>query len=140
MAKTQQLAEFRFPACTDRLSPARQVVRDALHALGCGEEYIDHTVLAVDEATSNVIRHAYGGDENGEVILQVLRRGNTLVIRLIDFAPPIDLATVKPRDLDDLRPGGLGTHIIREIMDKLEFIKPPRGVGNVLEMTRKLEA
>jgi sigma-B regulation protein RsbU (phosphoserine phosphatase) len=140
MAQTQQLAEFRFPARTDRLGPARQVVRDALQALGCGAEYIDHTVLAVDEATTNVIRHAYAGDENGEVILQVLRRGDALVIRLIDFAPPVDLATVKPRDLDDVRPGGLGTHIIREIMDKLEFVKPPRGVGNVLEMTRKLEA
>jgi sigma-B regulation protein RsbU (phosphoserine phosphatase) len=140
MAQTQQLAEFRFPARTDRLSPARQVVRDALQALGCGKEYIDHTVLAVDEATSNVIRHAYAGDENGEVILQVLTRGDALVIRLIDFAPPVDLATIKPRDLDDIRPGGLGTHIIREIMDKLEFVKPPRGAGNVLEMTRKLEA
>ncbi len=140
MKQMEQLAEFRFPACTDRLGPARQVVRDALVALGCGDEYINHTVLAVDEATSNVIRHAYGGDESGEVILQVLKRGDTLVIRLIDFAAPIDLTTVKPRDLDDLRPGGLGTHIIREIMDKLEFIKPPRGVGNVLEMTRKLEA
>lgn len=140
MAKTQQLAEFRFPACTDRLRPARQVVRDALQALGCGEEYINHTVLAVDEATSNIIRHAYGDDESGEVILQVLTRGDALVIRLIDFAPPVDLAACKPRDLEDIRPGGLGTHIIREIMDKLEFVKPPRGVGNVLEMTRKLEA
>ncbi len=140
MAKTEHLAEFRFPARTDRLSAARQVVRDSLQALGCGEEYINHTVLAVDEATSNVIRHAYGGDESGEVILQVLKRGDALVIRLIDFAPTIDLAKVKPRDLDDVRPGGLGTHIIREIMDKLEFVKPPQGVGNVLEMTRKLEA
>ncbi len=140
MAKTRKLAEFRFPARTDRLSAARQVVRDSLQALGCRQEYIDHTVLAVDEATSNVIRHAYGGDESGEVILQVLKRGDALVIRLIDFAPTIDLAKVKPRDLDDVRPGGLGTHIIREIMDKLEFVKPPQGVGNVLEMTRKLEA
>ncbi len=140
MAKTQQLAEFRFPARTDRLRPARQVVREALQSLGCGEEYINHTVLAVDEATTNVIRHAYGGDENGEVILQVLKRGDALVIRLMDFAPPVDQEKCKPRDLDDLRPGGLGTHIIGEIMDKLEFVEPPRGVGNVLEMTRKLEA
>ena len=64
-----------------------------------------------------MIRHAYSGDTKGEVVLQVLRRGDTLVFRLIDFAPPVDARKIEPRKLDDVRPGGLGVHIMRQIMD-----------------------
>jgi sigma-B regulation protein RsbU (phosphoserine phosphatase) len=46
---------------------------------------------------------------------------------------------VKPRDLEDLRPGGLGTHFIREIMDATDFLRPAAGTGNVLRLRKRIE-
>ena len=66
-SQSQPLAEFRFPARKDQLQLVRQFVRKTLASHGCGSEYIDSTVLAVDEATTNVIQHAYGPDETGEI-------------------------------------------------------------------------
>jgi sigma-B regulation protein RsbU (phosphoserine phosphatase) len=58
-------------------------------------------------------------------------------VRVTDFAPPVDPETIKPRDLDDVRPGGLGTHFLREIMDTADFLPAPDGAGNLLRMTKK---
>lgn len=114
-------------------------MRETLRGQGCGQEYVYTATLAVDEAVCNIIRHAYGEEDTGEIILEILRLENTLAFRLIDFAPPIDPAKVKSRDLADVRPGGLGVYLIRQIMDTLSFEKPPAGAGNLLVMTRKLE-
>ncbi len=52
---------------------------------------------------------------------------------------PIDPKTVRPRDLDDVRPGGLGTHFIAEVMDDAKFERPPSGNGNLLIMVKRIE-
>ena len=139
MAAPEQLAEHRFPASSEQLQSVRQLVRDVLQSQGCSGEFVDMTVLAVDEATSNIIRHAYGDDDIGDIILQILRQGQTLIFRLIDNAPPVDISTVKSRDLESVRPGGLGVYLIDQIMDTMSFEKPPDGSGNMLVMTRKLD-
>ena len=134
----QQLAELRFPARSDHLRRVRRLVRRTLRSLNCQTDFIEPTVLALDEATANVIRHGYEPDETGDIILQILRDDDTLRFRLLDFAKPCDRTQVKPRRLSDVRPGGLGVHIIREVMDSMAFLDPPKGVGNLLELTRKL--
>ena len=45
---------------------------------------------------------------------------------------------MKPRDLDDVRPGGLGTHFMAEVMDRVEFLTPPEGGGNLLRMVKRI--
>ena len=139
MTAPEQLAEHRFPASSEQLRALRQLVRDVLRAQGCSGEFVDTTVLAVDEATCNVMRHAYCGDDAGDIILQILSDGQTLTFRLIDYAPPVETCKVKSRDLDDVRPGGLGVYLIQQIMDTMQFETPPEGAGNMLVMTRKLD-
>ncbi len=138
MSHSEQLVEFRFPACTDRLKELRRVVRETLAQQGCAEDFIESTVLAIDEAAANVLRHGYCGDESQQITLQILKDKDRLVFRLIDSAPPVDPSKIKSRDLDDIRPGGLGVHIIKEVMDSMEYATPEKGKGNVLIMTRKL--
>ncbi|MGA8259306.1 MAG: ATP-binding protein, partial [Arenicellales bacterium] len=58
---------------------------------------------------------------------------------LRDFAEPIDTSQVKPRPLDTIRPGGLGTHFMREVMDEVEFLPPPFGGGNLLRMVKRID-
>jgi anti-sigma regulatory factor (Ser/Thr protein kinase) len=97
----------------------------------------EQLVLAVNEACMNVIQHAYGGSADGEIRISLERYGNRLVIELEDDAPCIDPARVKPRGLDELRPGGLGVHFIREILDEVAFL-PCGEQGNRLRMIKWL--
>jgi sigma-B regulation protein RsbU (phosphoserine phosphatase) len=69
--------------------------------------------------------------------LAVRCAGDELQIALRDFAPPVDPARIRPRPLDELRPGGLGTHLIRSTMDHTELGRPPSGPGNLLRMVKK---
>ena len=129
---------LQFPSRADQLKPMRDRVRAAVKQCGCADDVAQDIVLAVDEACQNVIRHAYAGIEDGTIELEVRRDGPSIVILLRDFAATIDPSQIKPRDLDELRPGGLGVHFMREIMDAIEFVPPPTGRGNILKMTKRI--
>lgn len=134
----ERLLELRFPARPDRLKAVRAAVAEAAVSCGCTEKCRDDIVTAVDEACQNVIRHAYRGNPEGEIILEVRRNGKHMVFHLVDFAAPVDSRTIKPRALEDIKPGGLGTHFINECMDEAAFRPPPEGVGNLLRMVKKI--
>ena len=113
-------------------------MREAAGRLGCGERLTDDLVLAVDEACQNIIRHAYAGTPDGEIILEILGEDDNIVVLLRDFAAPVDPTRIGPRDLGDVRPGGLGTHLMRTVMDGVEFLPPPGGRGNLLRMVKRI--
>jgi sigma-B regulation protein RsbU (phosphoserine phosphatase) len=131
--------ELRFPARADQLRHVRDAVREKVEASGCNPRCASDIVMAVDEACQNVIRHAYRGDPSGSIALEIERDGHDLVLSIVDIAPEVDPARIKPRDLDDIRPGGLGTHLIRELMDRAEFLPGPSGRGNLLRMVKRIE-
>lgn len=126
-----------FPARPERLCDIRRDVAQTAAQLGCPPRMADDVVLAVDEACQNIIRHGYGGAD-GDIIVQIARDEAVLVVWLIDFAPPVDLSKICPRALDDLRPGGLGTHFMREVMDEVSFLPAPPGTGNLLQMVKRI--
>jgi sigma-B regulation protein RsbU (phosphoserine phosphatase) len=134
-----QVLDFSIPARSDQMGRMRAAVRACVAACGCSEASTGDIVLAIDEACQNIIRHAYKGDPDGVIELEICRSGDQLVFYLCDHAPEIDPRTVKPRDLDDVRPGGLGTHFIKEVMDRADFLPRPGGGGNLLKMVRRIE-
>jgi sigma-B regulation protein RsbU (phosphoserine phosphatase) len=134
----ERLFEIRFPAIPDRLQMVRASVKRAAETVGCDDVLANRLVLAVDEACINIIQHAYKGDDSGEIVLEILNNGSQIQFRLTDFADPIDLECVKPRDLDDLRPGGLGTYFIKEIMDVCEMGHLEGGKGNYCKMIKDI--
>ncbi len=138
MTTVEQLAKVRFEARAENLQGARDLVRGAVLKKGYASETINGIVLAVDEACSNIIRHGYGEGKTGDIILEVLYSNDELIFRLTDFADQVDKTTLRSRDLDDLRPGGLGIHLIKKVMDSIEYLDVPHGVGNVLELRKKL--
>lgn len=131
------LAQRRFPARAIHLAEVRDLVREICVSVGCGEACSRDIVLAVDEACQNIIRHAYARSI-GDLVVELRKDGDRLVVRLIDFAPPIDVDKIKPRPLEDIRPGGLGTHFIREVMDEVAFLPPPQGAGNLLQLIKRI--
>ena len=141
MAQTGEgaLLELGVPARSDRLCDIRAAVRECVESAGCSEESTADIVLAIDEACQNIIRHAYKGNPEGLIELEICREGEDLVFSLLDSGPVVDPAKVKPRDLDDVRPGGLGTHFIQEVMDRADFLPRPGRGGNLLKMVRRIE-
>ncbi|MBM3564651.1 MAG: GAF domain-containing protein [Alphaproteobacteria bacterium] len=129
---------LRLPAVADRLRLIRAAIGETVRSLGGAEETAHDMVLAVDEACQNIIRHAYKGDSKGEIVIEISQEGAKLIILLKDFAPTIDPSTVRPRNLGDVRPGGLGTHLIREVVDEMVFLKPPPEGGNILRLVKRI--
>lgn len=124
------------------------IVRAALGRLagmlGFDERAAGELVLAVDEALTNIIRHAYHdrADEAIEVtFVPDCRDDDTVELRVElrdwgEHAPP---AEVRSRALGDVRPGGLGVHIMKRCMDKVEYAAAPGG-GTHLTMIKILKA
>jgi sigma-B regulation protein RsbU (phosphoserine phosphatase) len=139
IAAGERILERRFPAEAGQLSSVRKAVEECVLGRGAAQETACDVVRAVDEACQNIIRHAYGDEAGGDIVLEIDSHPGELIVSLKDFAPRIDPSCVRPRDLDDVKPGGLGTHLIREIMDSAEFVEPPPGCGNLLRMMKRIE-
>jgi len=137
--RSKRLLQLRFPARAAELKRVREAVRECLEGCACSADSTADMVLAIDEACQNIIRHAYHGDSDNAIELEVERHGDGLVFSLVDQGPAVDPSLVKPRELDDIRPGGLGTHFIRRVMDEVEFCRPASGRGNLLKMVRRID-
>jgi anti-sigma regulatory factor (Ser/Thr protein kinase) len=107
------------------------VVRGALErlteVLGFSASDCRSVTRAVDEALTNIIRHCYGGrlDQPIEISCKRIPRqaplAGGLEILLSDRGPAIDPAKLRGRRLDEIKPGGLGLHFIRQSMDTVEY-------------------
>jgi len=134
-----EIMRLRVPAQPDRLRLIRTSVEQAARFCNADNAWAADLVMAVDEACQNIIRHAYGSrGESGDIVIDFVRVGDAMEVHLMDFAAPVDPATVKPRDLGDVRPGGLGVHLIRSVCDDARFVAPPAGVGNLFKLTKRL--
>lgn len=133
----ESLLELHFPAQANRMALVRAAVRGAAQHCGFDETATADIVLAVGEACQNVILHAYAGRNDGEIVLGILRSAEGMVLRVTNFGTAFDPTVCRPRDLGELKPGGLGMHFIHALMDRADFETTPDGVGNVLRMTKK---
>ncbi len=131
--------EHRFRALAKVLCETRSAVRNSLTQCGYRSAMVEDVVLAIDEACQNIIRHAYRGETDEEILLQIVRDGDALVISLRDYAPEVSSDCMNPRDLENIRPGGLGCHLIQQVMDEVSISRPPEGRGNILRMMKRMK-
>lgn len=124
-----------------QLAVVRAAVEKACEGIGFDGREIGRIVLSVDEALANIIRHAYdcADDQPIEAELTVLGDGGAEGVRIClrDYGRTADPSTIKPRELDDIRPGGLGVHIMNECMDSVTY-EHPEGGGTLLTMIKRL--
>ena len=107
-------------AIAENLKEIRQFVRNYIDKCQGLEEYKDELVLAIDEACQNVVRHAYK-DKTGDLAIKLSFKDNEFIVTLEDDGTPVIPEKIKPRNLDDVKPGGLGTFFINQIMDSVSF-------------------
>jgi len=93
-----------------------------------------HLVLAMDEALTNVIRHGYEGRTDGDIWITFTALAEPAGIRveILDRARQVDPQAISGRDLEDVRPGGLGLHLMRTLVDTFEHTARPDGGMRVL--------
>lgn len=100
-------------------------VRTLLHPLalaaGFGKKNARYIVLAVDEACSNIIKHAYRGDHGKIITVTVCDEADRFIVTLRDYGIKADRSKIAPRDLNDVRPGGLGTHFMAAVFETIVY-------------------
>ncbi len=138
MDVTQRSLNMRFSSDPRQLRAVRQRIQAWGERLQCNETLIAQLIIAVNEACMNIMQHAYKGNTSGEIVLKIEHCGEKLEVLLQDFADPIDPGHIKPRALEDIRPGGLGTHFIQQVMDEYSYGHLGDERGNFLRMVKRI--
>ena len=125
---------------TSSLKDVRSFCREVFEKLEIDQNLKDELVLAIAEAAQNIVKHAYKDNpsSNDIMVVEVSCVDNKLKIAFYDRGTPVDPEKVKHRELDNIRPGGLGTFFIQEIMDAVEFKDGNKPWINHLVLTKKL--
>lgn len=118
------------PSQTSFLGLVREITKRMAESAGFPEATADRLALAVDEATTNVLEHAYRGSDDREVELRIEDRGPEFRVEVIDSGASVDPRAVPRVDLDryvsERRTGGLGVHLMEKIMDSVTFRRSAR--------------
>jgi serine/threonine-protein kinase RsbW len=129
--------KVEFSSHTGNLAPMRKFVRKFLDAYPFSEKERTFMVLGVDEACTNIIRHAYHLRDDQLISLSLEGLRNCVRVRLRDYGKQTSARKMRGRAHDLIKPGGLGMHLIRHAFDKVDYILKARGTE--LVMTKKLE-
>jgi anti-sigma regulatory factor (Ser/Thr protein kinase) len=118
------------PSQTTFLALVREVTKKVAEGAGFEDPVPDQLALAVDEATTNAIEHAYRGDPGHQVTVQFEDRGSEFRVEVVDSGAMMDPRSVPRVDLEryasERRKGGLGVHLMENIMDSVTFRRSAR--------------
>lgn len=128
MAGTRRLEmKFTLPSDPRYLPVVRGVIGPLAAVIGWEETECREITLALDEALANVIRHAYGNRMDGAIELECRETADGLEVSLLDNGEAPDRSKICSREIGCDQPGGLGTHIIRKVMDSVTYEVSPLG-------------
>ena len=129
-----------FVVDSSNLKEVRTFSRNVFEKINLPQEQKDELVLAIAEAAQNIVKHGYKGVEETTDTMQIkisLKDGD-LEIGFFDKGKPVVPQNIQHRKLDDIKPGGLGTFFIKQIMDNAVFKKDQKGWVNHLILTKKI--
>jgi serine/threonine-protein kinase RsbW len=131
----------KIPSQTSYLALVRDLTKKMAETAGFPPATADQVALAVDEATTNIIEHAYRGAADQEIELRFEDRGPDFRVELIDTGQMVDPRAVPRVDLGkfvtERRTGGLGMHLMEKIMDSVTFRRSAR--RNVCALVKRKE-
>ncbi len=141
LAKTKR---FQLSVTSDlsNLSIVASFISESARVGGLDQKQADQVEMAVDEAITNIIQHAYRGRRDGTINIWCERQGDDFVVEIHDRGLPFDPSKVRiPRTrgpLSQRTVGGLGIFFMRKLMDRVEF-SPDAKQGNRLRMVKHLK-
>jgi serine/threonine-protein kinase RsbW len=135
------MSKITFDADFDYLDEIREFVGEAARQVGFSDKEIYSIQLAADEASSNIIEHAYAGMQGGKIELDCIIFHEGLKIVLRDQGKSFDPASVpEPNvkaDLADRKIGGLGLYLMYKLMDEVSYESSDES-GNTLTMIKRI--
>jgi serine/threonine-protein kinase RsbW len=129
-----------FPGRYDSLEKISQFVVQSAKQAGLDDRSIYAVELAVDEACSNIIDHAYAGEGKGDLVCSVIVGDGEVTIILNDYGKPFDPDKI-PRPainvpLENLKPRGVGFYLMSKMMDEIQYTSNKKD-GNTLTMVKR---
>ena len=125
---------------SESLKDVRTFSREVFEKLNLNSDLKDELVLAIAEAAQNIVKHAYKGieDTKDHMQIKISMKDNQLEIGFFDKGKPVVAENIQHRKLDDIKPGGLGTYFIKQIMDDAVFKKDQQQWVNHLILTKRI--
>lgn len=135
------MSKTTFDANFENLDEIRELVGGAARQAGFSDKEIYAIQLAADEASSNIIEHAYAGAKGGKIEIEINISGKELKISMRDHGKSFDPSSVpEPNvkaDLSERKIGGLGMYLMRKLMDEVTYESSPEA-GNLLTMIKRM--
>ena len=140
IAHQDHIEKKAFLVNSSSLKDVRVFCRGVFEKLHIQEDLKDELVLAIAEAAQNIVKHAFknAASPNELMVVQISCENNKLQIAFYDRGTPVDPKKVKHREIDNVKPGGLGTFFIQEIMDAVEFKDGKKPWINHLVLTKQM--
>lgn len=111
---------------TENLSLIRDFVSSKASDSGLAKEDIENVMLAVDEACTNIIKHAYNSFPDGEIVIKLEYNSDKLLVTIIDHGSTFDPKGIPDPDLQNYyrnsKVGGLGMYLMKTLMDDVKYI------------------
>jgi sigma-B regulation protein RsbU (phosphoserine phosphatase) len=138
------LGELRVPAQRENLRTISHFIHGIGNRLSLSDKTLFDLELAVEEAATNIINHAYPDDHQGDLLLSAAELGDFVQISLTDWGIPLNPADVKPFDIsapiETRIKGGMGLHFITKLMDSVERQTTQKSGGpNTLKLVKLIE-
>ena len=129
-----------FVVDSSNLKEVRMFSRNVFEKINLPQEQKDELVLAIAEAAQNIVKHAYKDMEEttDKMQIKISLKNGELEIGFFDKGKPVVPENIQHRKLDDIKPGGLGTFFIKQIMDGAVFKKDQKGWVNHLILTKRI--
>ena len=139
-AHQDHIEKKAFLVNSSSLKDVRVFCREVFEKLHIQEDLKEELVLAIAEAAQNIVKHAFKNSASPTelMVVQISCENNKLQIAFYDRGTPVDPKKVKHREIDNVKPGGLGTFFIQEIMDAVEFKDGKKPWINHLVLTKQL--
>ena len=128
--------ELRVKSKTENLSEIRDFVSINARDAGIPEAIVENIILSVDEACTNIIKHAYKSSPEGEIIIKIDYDEEKFTVTIIDYGKSFDPDRVPLPDLQkyyrEHRVGGLGMYLMKSLMDDVKYSSVPGKYNQVL--------
>ena len=138
MSKSTTTYSISVQASTEHLAEVRDFVAKHASEFGFAQQDVEDIRLAVDEAYTNIIKHAYEFDEHKSVDIELGYNSNKFWISLLDTGDAFDPSDYSKPDvrqkIKEKKRGGVGVYLIRKLMDDVEY--KTKGSVNEIRMTK----
>ncbi|HEY7752114.1 MAG TPA: ATP-binding protein [Ignavibacteriaceae bacterium] len=135
--------ELKVKSRTENLASIRDFISSNAAKAGLSEEQIDNIMLAVDEACTNIIKHAYNSFPDGELSIKLEYNKRKFTVVIIDFGKTFNPDAVPKPDLQryykERKVGGLGMYLMKTLMDEVKYTSIPGKYNKVL-LTKNISA